>query len=201
MDRRDFLGQITKGAVSSAMACSALGVLAWQVRRNPAPHRLATEPGTLRPPGALPEDDFLASCIRCTACHDSCMSRAIQLAGPGDPAETGTPFILPTETACNLCLACTTACPTGALQPITDIKTVAMGTAVIDPRTCVAINQTGVCGACHTVCPLRNSAITLGLHNAPVVHEEHCVGCGLCEEACIVRGTKAIRVFPERERA
>ena len=73
-----------------------------------------------------------------------------------------------------------------------------MGTAVVDDRTCVSINGTGVCGACHTACPLRDSAITQGLRNAPTVHEEFCVGCGLCEEACIVKGIKAIRVFSGR---
>ena len=73
-----------------------------------------------------------------------------------------------------------------------------MGVAVVDERLCVSHNGTGVCGACHTACPLRNSAITKALRNAPTVHENYCVGCGLCEEACILKGTKAIRVFSGR---
>ena len=152
----------------------------------------------LRPPGALPEQAFLAACIRCQCCRDACPSFAIQLAGPGDPAQPDTPFMVPTEHACVLCLQCTEVCPTGALRVVEQKEDVRIGVAVVDKRTCVSHNGTGVCGACHTACPLRNIAITQGLHNRPIVHEDHCVGCGLCEEACIIEGTKAIRVFSQR---
>jgi len=73
-----------------------------------------------------------------------------------------------------------------------------MGVAVVDERLCVSHNGSGACAACHTACPLRNRAITQGIRNAPTVHAEHCVGCGLCEEACIVYDRKAIRVVTER---
>ena len=187
-----------RALVSGAFALFGLSALATLLRRDAAPHRLSTEPGTLRPPGAVEESAFLSSCIRCQRCQDACPAGCIQLAGPHDQVERGTPFIVPTERACTLCLECTKVCPTGALLPVEDVRNVAMGVAVVDPRTCVAINRTGVCGACHTVCPLKNRAISLGLHNAPTVHREECVGCGLCEEACIIEGTKAIRVFPMR---
>jgi len=156
------------------------------------------EPTVLRPPGALDEKDFLGTCIRCLRCHDACPKAAIRLAGPHDPYPLGTPFISAADSACNLCLECTQTCPTEALQPIAEKKNVRMGLAVVDERTCVSHNGTGVCGACHTACPFRNFAITQGLHNAPTVHSDHCVGCGLCEEACIVKGTKAIRIFSHR---
>ncbi|MHC4924812.1 MAG: 4Fe-4S binding protein, partial [Planctomycetota bacterium] len=32
----------------------------------------------------------------------------------------------------------------------------------------------------------------------PTVHEDVCVGCGMCEEACIVDRDKAIRVHSDR---
>ncbi|RPI81743.1 MAG: hypothetical protein EHM42_10235, partial [Planctomycetaceae bacterium] len=35
-------------------------------------------------------------------------------------------------------------------------------------------------------------------YNAPFVHPEHCTGCGLCEEVCIVP-YRAIRVYPNAE--
>jgi Pyruvate/2-oxoacid:ferredoxin oxidoreductase delta subunit len=69
-----------------------------------------------------------------------------------------------------------------------------IGTAVVDKRLCVSHNGTGACGASHTICPVRNKAITQGIRCAPTVHEEHCTGCGMCEEVCIVRDRRAIQV-------
>lgn len=199
MKRRVFIKQLTTTTLSGIATVCGFGILGNYVKRNPAPRRVKTEPATIRPPGALAEKEFLTTCIRCQRCQDACPAGAIQLAGPGDLAESGTPFIVPAATACNLCLECTQTCPTGALRPVSEKTNVAMGVAVVDERTCVSHNGTGVCGACHTACPLRNSAITQGLRNAPTVHEDYCVGCGLCEEACILQGTKAIRVFSGRE--
>lgn len=76
-----------------------------------------------------------------------------------------------------------------------------MGVAVIDERLCilyVGMGQSGVCGACHTACPLRNQAITMEA-NRPVTHSEFCVGCGLCEAACVVKDRRAIQVRTPRK--
>jgi ferredoxin-type protein NapG len=197
--RRSFISLTVRTLTGGAASLLGLTTLAHILQRNRRPSTLAPlEPGVLRPPGALSETDFLAQCIRCVRCRDACPSSAIKLASLDDPFPPGTPFIAAADNACNLCLACTQTCPTEALQPVFKKEDVAMGVAKVDDRTCVSINGTGVCGACHTACPLRGSAITQGLHNAPTVHEDFCVGCGLCEEACIVEGTKAIRVFSGR---
>ena len=37
--------------------------------------------------------------------------------------------------------------------------------------------------------------MTLGLYETPHIHAEHCVGCGLCEQAC-VQMPQAIRIVP-----
>ncbi|MBI2790125.1 MAG: 4Fe-4S binding protein [Elusimicrobia bacterium] len=103
--------------------------------------------------------------------------------------------------ACDLCLACGKARPTGALRPLEKMADARMGTAVVDKRLCVSHKCTGVCGACFTIFPLKGKAITQGKHNAPAVDEEHCTGCGLCEEACIVTDRddgRSIRVRSER---
>ena len=49
------------------------------------------------------------------------------------------------------------------------------------------------CGVCYRACPLPGKAMTLGLYETPIVHTEHCVGCGLCEQAC-VQMPQAIRI-------
>lgn len=198
MERRAWLQMATRTGVASLFSALGLGFLHRTLAGDPDPLRPQSEPAVLRPPGAVQEADFLARCIRCQRCQDTCPKGTIQLAGPGDRTQLGTPFINATDNACNLCLKCTQTCPTGALLPLVASQEVRMGTAQIDPRTCVSINRSGVCGACFTACPLKGKAITLGLFNAPEVYAEHCVGCGLCEEACILDGVKAIRVFSHR---
>jgi len=157
--------------------------------------------GIVRPPGALDESDFLAACIRCTRCADACSAGAIKLFGAEAGSMQGTPYLDPIEAGCNMCLACGPACPTEALLPLPEVAEVDMGLAVVDDRLCVSINGSGVCGACFTVCPLRGQAITQSIRNAPEVHEEHCTGCGLCEQFCIVderADMRAIQVTTNR---
>ncbi len=180
------------------------GGLALVVRgRRPllSPSAARRDLGILRPPGALAEDAFLGACIRCTRCADACPAHAIALFGAEAGMLHGTPYIDPCNRACTMCLACGDACPTNALEPLKQRAQVTMGTAVVDDRLCVSINGTGVCGACFTACPLRGSAITQGIRNAPTVHPEFCTGCGLCEEFCIVddrEGIRAIQVRTDR---
>lgn len=149
---------------------------------------------SFRPPGALAEDDFLARCIHCFLCQDVCPPGCIQMKPDSEP-DRHTPFIIHRSKACTLCLKCGEICPTGALQPLAAKEDVRMGVAAIDESLCVSHLRTGVCGACFTACPLRGDAITQGLYNAPYMHPEHCTGCGLCEEVCIVP-YRAIRVYP-----
>ncbi len=154
--------------------------------------------GIVRPPGALEEKDFLSLCIRCTRCSDSCEAQCILLFGPEAGRLQGTPYIEPQTRGCTMCLKCGETCPTEALLVLTKKEEIKMGLAVVDERLCVSHNGTGVCGACHTVCQLRNKAITQDIRNRPTIHEEHCTGCGMCEELCIVLERRAIQVKTDR---
>lgn len=163
-------------------------------RRTARPRVDEKEEYTFRPPGALPENEFLARCIHCYLCQDVCPPGCIQMHDDG-AVDRHTPFIAPRVKACTLCLKCGEVCPTGAIQPLEKKEDASMGVAVVDTELCVSHLRTGVCGACFTACPLRGKAITQGLFNAPTVHPEFCAGCGLCEEVCIVP-YRAIRVYP-----
>jgi MauM/NapG family ferredoxin protein len=157
--------------------------------------------GIVRPPGSREEEKFLASCVRCTRCADACAAQCIRFFGPEAGNLQGTPYILTADRACTMCLDCGPACPSEAIAVLTKKEEGDMGVALVDERLCVSHNGTGVCGACHTACPLKNRAISQDYRNAPVVHEEQCTGCGLCEEVCIVRDRRAIRVITTRAAA
>ena len=198
VDRRGFLRKTGFQAARVGLAGgSLLAFLA--LRRSPAePIGTRGKLGIVRPPGAAEEKQLLALCIRCTRCADACVPQCIRFFGPEAGDHQGTPYIVPEEKACTMCLLCGPACPTHARRPLEQMVEIRMGTAVIDDRLCVSLAGTGVCGACHTICPLRNRAITLDMRNAPTIHPEDCTGCGLCEEICIVRNPLAVRIRTRR---
>jgi MauM/NapG family ferredoxin protein len=195
-DRRDFFKQ---AAALGAGLCGG----AWFAGLGKA-----SEGGLpLRPPGALPEDAFTATCIRCLRCVDACPNQALTPLPSGDPA-AGTPALRPRRAACMLCMSeegdylkCGAACPSGAIQRIHKTpeeirEKVRIGVAEVDFDLCYSYNNWS-CGACYRACPLAGEAMTLGLWERPRIHAEACVGCGCCERACI-RYPHAIRVkIPE----
>lgn len=170
--------------------------------------RKALPAQALRPPGALPEEDFLGACVRCGLCVRGCPYHILRLAEPGEPVPTGTPYFTARAGPCEMCadIPCVPVCPSGALDHgLSDIDEARMGLAVLaDQESCIAF-QGLRCEVCFNICPLRGKAITIepranprtGMHAAmiPVVHSENCTGCGKCEQACILEEA-AIRVYP-----
>jgi len=185
--RRSFIGF----AISAAMG--GLGLLFRRRRRARSQFRL-------RPPGALEGDAFLSACTRCFKCGNACPNGCIQFAGlEGGLEEAFTPYIVARERACILCGECADVCPTGALQPFEATRegwaeNVDMGLARVNEAMCYSFNGR-TCGACYRACPLAGSAMKIGIFETPLVQPENCVGCGLCEQACL-HLPQAIRVIP-----
>lgn len=196
-------GSTRREMLKSAGAVAGLAVFA-RLRVGSAAHHVqaATAGGTrfLRPPGAVDEAEFVRRCIRCHKCGENCTNSCIRFVGPeGPPEARGTPYIVPREKACILCGKCNNNCPSGALRPVDPEheriwEAVDMGTAVLDENICHSF-QGYVCGICVRACPLEGKALTAGLWEKPVLDPDYCVGCGLCEQAC-VHMPQAIRVRP-----
>jgi ferredoxin-type protein NapG len=164
-------------------------------------------PGTVRPPGAQPEPDFLATCIKCGECVEACPYGTLRLAMTEDRQAIGAPFFEPRESPCYMCpeVPCIAACPTGSLVEGTAIEDARMGLSVLlDRETCLA-TQGLRCEVCYRACPLMGRAISLefrpqlrtGKHAyfIPVVNSDSCTGCGICEYACVLEEA-AIKVLP-----
>jgi ferredoxin-type protein NapG len=195
--RREFLTKVAQGA-----AVAACGGLIWAqlLRQEAAASVLA-----LRPPGALAESDFAATCIKCGQCVQACPYRTLRLARAEDIAPIGTPHFVPRDIPCYMCsdIPCQTACPTGALSPeLKDIAKARMGLAVIDSESCLSW-QGLRCEVCYRVCPVKGEAITIENRSreiskhalfVPHVHSQACTGCGMCEDACPTEKA-AIRVL------
>lgn len=203
-DRRKFFLSIAR-----AVGLAGLGGLVWSAYID----EVVASELTLRPPGALAEKDFLASCIKCGMCVEACPYETLKLAAPGDNKPLGTPYFTPRSVPCYMCtdIPCVPVCPSGALdiakvstKEKLDINKAQMGLAVVDVKNCIA--YWGIqCDACYRACPLLDKAIKLvysknertGKHAflEPVVDSDFCTGCGLCEKACVTQKA-AIFVLP-----
>ncbi len=141
----------------------------------------------LRPPGALPERDFMARCIRCGKCMQICPYRSIKFASLLDGLMImDTPMIKAREIPCYLCMRCPPVCPSWALnRNLKNKQNVRMGTAEINKKECLAWQGT-LCRSCYDDCPLFDEAIKMDSKLQPVVDEKKCVGCGICENVCPV---------------
>lgn len=105
MKRRTFI----KDLVVSAMTLAVFEFPRGEAR----PANRAVSVRYLRPPGALPEDEFVSRCIRCGQCSEVCPNRCIKFFGfENGAASLDTPYIIPREKACILCMKCGNACPT-----------------------------------------------------------------------------------------
>jgi ferredoxin-type protein NapG len=209
-ERREFLIKAGRG-----IGIAAAGGLVWAGFLEGK----KAYPTVLRPPGAVDEARFLAACTKCGLCVAACPYQALILAAPGDGRPVGTPYFVMRDHPCRMCrdIPCAAQCPTGALetglvsdgeagQTVLNINKARIGLAVIDRETCIA--YWGIqCDACYRACPVIDKAVTVdpvrndrtGKHAilGPVVHSDHCTGCGMCERACVTKKA-SIFVLPRR---
>ena len=137
-----------------------------------------------RPPGALPEAEFLERCHRCGNCVKNCPANAIFPLQSTDTNIANTPYIDPDEQPCVICdsLACMYVCPSGALQTVyaEDIR---IGLAVFTAETCLRTKDVA-CTYCVDTCPIGDDAIHLTSDGVVEVIDSGCTGCGVCQYAC-----------------
>ena len=168
------------------------------------------DPFLIRPPGALPETEFLSRCVRCGECMKVCIGNGLQpsfldagiegLFSPRLSARTG---------YCEYnCTLCGQVCPTGALAELTLAQkhVTKIGNVFFDKNRCLPYAKGIPCIVCEEHCPTPDKAIQFREAQVlnskeetvwvmqPYLVDERCIGCGICEAKCPLPGASAVRV-------
>ena len=178
-------------------------------------HRERVHPDLIRPPGALPEEDFVKTCVKCGECMKVCLTNGLQPVFHQAGLEgLWTPILVPKLGYCEYhCNLCTQVCPTGAIRPLELKKKqkTKIGLATFDRSRCIPYVYNRNCGVCEEHCPAQGKAIRFHeeasvdkrgrpfILKKPYVIPQICIGCGICENKCPVVDIPAIRVSPINE--
>lgn len=180
----------------------------------------AFSPYMIRPPGSVAEKNFLAKCIKCDQCLNTCPTNVLQAASfqEGGFEALWTPVMNFNIGHCQLkCALCSQVCPTGAIRkisiaeklgrgPFQEQGPVRLGTAFINTSRCLPWANEIPCVVCEEVCPVAPKAIqtrdtetknvfgkTVVL-NKPFIVPDLCIGCGICQKECPVIDQPAVYV-------
>ena len=170
LDRRGFM------ASSAASLLTVFGMRSVFGAGLDDPNR----PVPLRPPGSVPEKEFLEMCIRCGECFKACPSKVLLPVGFKQGLEgLWTPEVDTNYSACDVsCNNCGQVCPTGAIRalPLVEKKVTRIGLAIVNERTCLPYAGKDANGA----------AATGG------------ASCRLCVDECTAAGYNAMEFLKVR---
>ena len=204
IERRQFI-------TTTAASFVSLGLLSVGIHNREKEERL------IRPPGSLPEDEFLNRCIRCMECVRICASNGTCLQPESiqnNVLELWTPVALMREGYCEYnCNLCGQVCPTEAILPLTleKKKKTPMGLAYFNKNLCIPYAQNKDCIVCEEHCPTPDKAIKFEVKDLilpdgtskkikyPYVVRELCIGCGICEHKCPLPGAPGVYVNTDNQ--
>jgi polyferredoxin len=192
------------------------GLVFLPLARASSPGEKGSHPRRIRPPGSVEEEEFLSRCLKCGECMKMCPTNALHPAWFEAGVEgVWSPVLIPRLGYCvDSCVLCTQVCPSGAIQPLTEVdklgeggkRPLKIGLAFIDRGRCLPWAMATECIVCEEHCPTSPKAIRLeeAVVNRPdgsrlkvrqpYVDPERCWGCGICEYKCPVRSQAAIYV-------
>jgi polyferredoxin len=139
----------------------------------------------VRPPGAMPEDEFQKRCIKCGQCIRVCPTNVLQPASIHlGLVNMWTPVLNNRigSSGCQYnCTACSQVCPTAAIRPISldekhgngefaDQGPITLGTAFMDRGRCLPWAMGKPCIVCEENCPVSPKAIRTLVDYQPLEH-------------------------------
>jgi len=168
------------------------------------------DPSLIRPPGALPEDDFLGRCVRCGECMKVCIGNALHPTFLQAGIEgMFSPLLVARTGYCEFnCTLCGQVCPTGAIRelPLPEKHTMKIGHAFFDRDRCLPHAKGIPCIVCEEHCPTPDKAIKFNQAavvndrgetvqvKQPYIVDHLCIGCGICENKCPLPDRAAVYV-------
>ena len=192
-----------------ASGAAGLGA-AFLFHTHPLGAKRSFNPALVRPPGAIGEEEFLSTCIRCGECMKVCPTNGIH----PTMFEAGlegmwTPVMKMTIGYCEYeCSLCSQVCPTGALRKmeVAEKQKIKIGLAYFARDRCLPYAYARTCIVCEEHCPTPKKAIwfeeaqvktpaggTVTVKQ-PHVDPELCVGCGICTNKCVIKGDPAVLI-------
>lgn len=214
LGRRGFLGSVlgvAAGAIGGGAAAKAIASTGGWLKGPTAFH-------PIRPPGSVPEREFLRMCVRCGECLQACPNDVLQpLAFEQGLEGLWTPHVAADWSGCEpSCSNCGQVCPTGAIRalPLEEKRVARIGLARVNEATCLPYTGQGECQFCVDACAASGHEaiefMTVGTQMdemgvpiegtgtlAPVVVAEKCVGCGLCQSRCHALNVKTNHLLKE----
>ncbi len=202
LGRRGFMS-LAAGTAAAMVGGTTLSIVTktFGARADESPYGLF-----VRPPGSVPEPEFLQICIRCGECFKACPYNVLQPMGFRQQGLEGlwTPYVVADHAGCApSCNACGEVCPTGAIRalPLEEKRAARMGLAIVNEQTCLPFANREACQLCvdecasagyhaieftrvHTQVDDNGLPIEGSGYVAPVVLADKCVGCGLCQMQC-----------------
>ena len=185
-------GLLTAGLIRTNTAYSA----------KEGPERLLVWEKLVRPPGAVPEPEFLAKCVRCGECMKACATNVIQPIWLQAGLEgLFSPVMATRLAACATdCTVCGKVCPTGAIRdlPLIEKQHAKVGTAWIARQNCLVWEQDRKCLVCDEGVSLQCGVFSIC--SRPAQRSSFCAGepmYGFVDGVRVsvpVRGAAAIRV-------
>ena len=200
--------KLSRRSILAAAGSGAAATLLLEV--SPVVQGKTYNPALIRPPGSLPEKEFLTKCIRCGECMKVCPTNAIHPTTlQAGLAGIWSPVIFARVGYCEYnCTLCGQVCPTGAIQELSleEKQAVHIGTAYVVQSRCLPFAYQTECIVCEEHCPTPTKAIWLEevtvrdregnekVVRQPYVDPELCIGCGICETKCPINDPAAIIV-------
>ncbi|MHB0959563.1 MAG: 4Fe-4S binding protein [Pirellulaceae bacterium] len=208
--RRGFL---SLAVASTGALVSCAGIIGTSAARGTTS---ATAWSAIRPPGSVPESEFLQLCIRCGECFQVCPNNVLQPEGFQQGfAGLWTPLVVPDWAGCeSSCNACGQVCPTGAIRALSldEKRRTRIGLAVVDPHGCLPLANRQACQLCvdecngagyraiefarvHTQADATGNPVEGTGFLGPVISAGLCVGCGLCQTRCHAINVRAKKLL------